>query len=626
MHRDRAHTIVALLTIVALVVGCGSAASSPLPGGQTTPPTTVPSASRAAALPTPSVVIATPTTEPPTPVPTPTPTPTLPPPDPLTGKIAKGSVVVTVSDDLVVRSQPWVGADSTIYRPWLPLGTELTVMGDPAVGSGYTWYPVEPVSFEGLSGPGYGWVAAAGKDGEPWIAIATAAKEPPGVTLVQSEVARATANPKDAKSAAASVNAFGLDLLRAMLADGTITPADNAVFSPTSIALALAMARAGAKGETASQMDAVLHTTGWEALGPGLNALSQALASRDGPWQDYTGSAERSGLLALRIANTAFAQQGWKIEQPYLERIAATFGSGLRLLDYKADPEAARKTINAWVSDQTKKRIPELIPKVTPPLIDKLTRLVLVNAIYLKATWENEFAKSETKPARFTRLDDSRVAVPTMHADFQGDTPYATGTGWRATELRYMGPGRRPARHDPRPARRPGGLREEPLAEHAHADHGGHRQAARRCLTKGCIARASPHRRSTRHTPSISSCPASPSRPGPAWRRSSRRSACPSPSREEWPTSAASMSPRATRRSSTSPRSSTRRTSMSMRRAPWRRRPPPSSWGRRAAAAASRSARRSPSASTIPFLFFVRDLETGAVLFMGRVVDPSVGR
>ncbi len=440
MHRDRGHTIVALLTVVALAVGCGSAASSSLPDGRTAPPTTMPSASPAAALPTPSAIIATPTTEPPTPVPTPTPTPTLPPPDPVAGKVVAGRVVVTVSDDLVVRSQPWVGDDSEMYRPWLPLGTELTVIEGPVVGSGYTWYRVADLFFEGLGGPGYGWVAAAGKDGEPWIAIATAAKEPPGVTLVQSDVARATAHPKDAKTAAASITAFGLDLFRALLVDPELSLAEkNVVFSPTSIALALAMARARAKGETASQMDAVLHTSGWDALGPGLNALSQALASRDGPWQ----SGDRVGLLALRIANAAFAQQGWKIEQGYLERIAGTFGSGLRLVDYQADREAARMAINAWVSDQTRKRIPELIPKV-PPLIDTLTRLVLVNAIYLKATWENEFTKSETKPARFTRLDGSRVAVPTMHAEFYGDTPYATGTGWRATELRYNGPGGTP--------------------------------------------------------------------------------------------------------------------------------------------------------------------------------------
>ena len=155
-------------------------------------------------------------------------------------------------------------------------------------GSGYTWYKVAPVSFTGLEGPGQGWVAMAGKDGEPWIALADAPIA--GIELAKADVARATADPADAKTAAASINAFGLDLLRAMLADGTLEPDKNAVFSPTSIALALAMARAGAKGETAAQMDAVLHTTGWDALGPGLNALEQALTSRNATWQDESST------------------------------------------------------------------------------------------------------------------------------------------------------------------------------------------------------------------------------------------------------------------------------------------------------------------------------------------------
>jgi serpin B len=256
-----------------------------------------------------------------------------------------------------------------------------------------------------------------------------------GVNVARVDVARAVANPAAAKTAAASINAFGLDLLRAMLADGTLKPDENAVFSPTSIALALAMARAGAKGETASQMDAVLHTSGWDDLGPGLNAVERALTSRNAMWQDeYHDPPTRE--LALRIANAAFAQGDWAIERSYLERIGATFGAGVRLVDYIADYEAARKTINAWVSDQTKKRIPELIPE---GMLDDLTRLVLVNAIYLKAGWENEFSKDATEPKPFTRLDGSLVKVPTMQ-QFGGQTiPYARGNGWQATELRYRG-------------------------------------------------------------------------------------------------------------------------------------------------------------------------------------------
>ena len=258
-----------------------------------------------------------------------------------------------------------------------------------------------------------------------------------GPGLAISTVARAKADPAAAKTAAASINAFGLDLFRQLLTEPNLAQ-KNAVFSPTSIALALGMARAGAKGDTAVQMDAVLHTTGWDALGSGLNSLSQALASRDATWQDFAGT-EHS--LALRIANAAYGQQGWTIEQPYLDAIASAFGVGLRLVDFIFHTADAIKAINAWVSDQTAKRIPQLLG---PTDLDWRTQLVLVNAIYLKANWEQEFSVDETKPAPFTRLDGSRVTVPTMSTWGGGGVtyrpiPYAHGSGWQAVELRYTG-------------------------------------------------------------------------------------------------------------------------------------------------------------------------------------------
>jgi len=426
MHSELARRVVVLASVIALVAGCSTSspssslrAGSPPPSGTALPaaPTAAPSTSPAA-----------------TSAPTPTGTPVAL--DPFVGK-----VVVTVSDNLVVRSEPRVSDDSIMAKPWLPTGTELRVFDGPVSASGYVWYMVMPVSFAGFDGPGlawwqrigHGWVAMAGKDGEPWIALAE--PEIAGVELAKASVPRATPDPAAAKTAAASVNAFGLDLLRAMLADGTLKPDENTVFSPTSIALALAMARAGAKGETASQMDAVLHASGWDDLGPGLNALEQALASRNATWQDEMLDPP-TRELALRIANSAFAQQRWKIEQPYLERIAATFGAGVRLVDFVADYEAARKTINAWVSDQTKKRIPALIPE---GVLNDLTRLVLVNAVYLKGEWELEFGKEATRPLPFTRLDGSLVKVPTMWQLGGQTIPYARGNGWQATELRYLG-------------------------------------------------------------------------------------------------------------------------------------------------------------------------------------------
>ena len=170
-----------------------------------------------------------------------------------------------------------------------------------------------------------------------------------GPNLAISTVARAPADPAAAKTAAASINAFGLDLFRQLLTDPSLTQ-KNAVFSPTSIALALAMARAGAKGETASQMDAVLHTSGWDQLGPGLNSLDQALASRDATWQDDL-RAEHAARPADRQRRLRPAGLEHRAALP--RRIAAAFGAGLRLVDFQTNAEAARKTINAWVSDQT---------------------------------------------------------------------------------------------------------------------------------------------------------------------------------------------------------------------------------------------------------------------------------
>ncbi|MBA2634424.1 MAG: serpin family protein [Chloroflexi bacterium] len=141
--------------------------------------------------------------------------------------------------------------------------------------------------------------------------------------------------------------------------------------------------------------------------------------------------------LTLRSANAPFGQHGWTIEPSYLEAIASAFGAGLRLVDYSSDAEAARKTINDWVSDQTAKRIPMLLG---PPDVTPVTRLVLVNAIYLKAQWMEWFHEDLTRPAPFARLDGSTVDVPMMRRSGGQSIPYARGSGWQATELRYRGP------------------------------------------------------------------------------------------------------------------------------------------------------------------------------------------
>lgn len=361
---------------------------------------------------------------------------TVPPsasPSPSAAALPVGSLALTVSDRLRVRSLPEVSNDSIKYEPVLPLGTDLTIIGGPVEASGYVWYEVDLAPGTLQRGVTHGWVAMADHDGTPWIALAGGPIA--GLEVAISSVERTPAEPANARRAAASSNAFAVDAYRQLLRDAGLDLADkNAVFSPTSIALALGMTRAGARGQTAAEMDDVLHVAGWDELGPGLNSLGQALASRSERWTDYDGAPRE---VALRIANTTFAQRGWGLEQDFLDAIAAAFGAGVNLVDYIADPDAARRTINAWVERETVGRIPELL---APPDVTSDTRLYLVNAIYMKAEWDEWFHEDGTEPRPFTRLDGSKIDVPTM-VSYRGAlspvTPYVRGDGWRATELRY---------------------------------------------------------------------------------------------------------------------------------------------------------------------------------------------
>jgi serpin B len=240
-----------------------------------------------------------------------------------------------------------------------------------------------------------------------------------------SQATRATGSPSDATQAAAAIDAFGFDFYKSDLNSG-----GNAVVSPASIVLALSMAQAGARGETASQMDTVLHAAAEAGSGNGINSLGQTLAGLSGTFKDANGTDQQ---LTLRIANAPFAQRGLQLQEPFLDTLASKYGAGLRLVDFENDPAGACQLIDGWVSDQTEGRIPKLLDS-----LDSATRLVLVNAIYLKAPWQTPFDESGTKNAPFTRADGSQVSVPTMSLDLS-EGSYASGTGWQAVELPYAG-------------------------------------------------------------------------------------------------------------------------------------------------------------------------------------------
>jgi serpin B len=251
-------------------------------------------------------------------------------------------------------------------------------------------------------------------------------------------VAKALSPADDQGSAAAAeLNDFGFDLLRRMDANG------NLCASPTSIALALAMVEPGAKGATAAEMAKVMHGFGAAGQASEVLALLRSLQSKtfymsaDGSYLlpgNTPDPAAPDPVVELNVANQAFLQKGLSFEQQYLDSLSAGFDSGIGVLDFQKDHESARLAINNWAGKQTKGRIPSILQ---PDDIKDSTRFALANAIYLKAAWNHKFDKANTKSRDFTTAGGSKVSVPTMAADQH--LAYSAGPGYRAVELPYSG-------------------------------------------------------------------------------------------------------------------------------------------------------------------------------------------
>ncbi|MFU8796965.1 MAG: serpin family protein [Dehalococcoidia bacterium] len=219
-------------------------------------------------------------------------------------------------------------------------------------------------------------------------------------------------------------SAFAFDLYQALREEE-----GNLFFSPYSISLALAMTYAGARGETAEQMaDTLSFLLEQEKLHRAFNWLDTELAARGGG----AGGKEGEGFR-LNIVNAIWGQKGYDMLDAFLNVLAENYGAGLRLLDFVAETEESRRVINDWVSDQTEGRIEDLIPQGA---IDQLTRLVLTNAIYFNADWQHPFEKP-TREGTFYLLDGNQVKVPMMRQT--ESFGYAEGEGYQAVELPYDG-------------------------------------------------------------------------------------------------------------------------------------------------------------------------------------------
>jgi serpin B len=244
-----------------------------------------------------------------------------------------------------------------------------------------------------------------------------------GGEVARADVPRAPTEGTSSAVAVAAVNGLAADLYRQLAIDDA-----NLVLSPYSVEVALAMARNGARGETRTQMDAVLRAGPGAELDAAFNVLDALLAGRSG----HRGDDVRNGDIELATANAVYGQRDTTFETLFLETLARYYGAGVRLVDFKGAAEAARREINEWVADQTKDRIVDLLPDGS---LDALTRMVLTNAIYFKAPWAKKFHPADSQP--FTRVDGSVVSAPAMATTKIGT--YGEGPGWRAASIPYLG-------------------------------------------------------------------------------------------------------------------------------------------------------------------------------------------
>ena len=220
-------------------------------------------------------------------------------------------------------------------------------------------------------------------------------------------------------------NRFAFDLYRQIRGDH-----ENLFFSPYSISVALAMTYAGARDETAREMArAMQFYLPSDSLHPAFNYLDQLLESRGADAEGKDGEGFR-----LNVVNAIWGQKGHAFESDYLDVLARNYGAGLRLVDFQTQPEPSRVTINEWVAQQTESRIKDLIPQGS---IDSLTRLVLTNAVYFNAAWQSQFEKSQTTQSAFYTLDGTVLTVPMMHQT--ASFGYLRGEGFQAVDLPYDG-------------------------------------------------------------------------------------------------------------------------------------------------------------------------------------------
>ncbi|XP_030624111.1 leukocyte elastase inhibitor [Chanos chanos] len=198
----------------------------------------------------------------------------------------------------------------------------------------------------------------------------------------------------------------------------------NVFYSPLSISSALAMVYLGAEGNTAAQMSESLHLNkAEEDIHVGFSKLLSELNKEGAP---YT----------LSLANRLYGEHSYKFIEKFLNDTKTHYQAELEAVDFKSNAEAARENINAWVQKQTQDKIKDLLPE---GVVDELTRLVLVNAIYFKGSWDRKFKQSSTEEVPFKLSKNKTKPVKMMRQKAQFPLAYIPSLNMQILELPYEG-------------------------------------------------------------------------------------------------------------------------------------------------------------------------------------------
>jgi serpin B len=232
---------------------------------------------------------------------------------------------------------------------------------------------------------------------------------------------------------AQAVDATGAALYQTLAAAGA-----NATFSPASIAIALRLALVGARGDTAAELARFLHVSGPDAAAAGLRLLTTSLAESAGGTGGTGGTAGTGGAgregVTFRIPNTMWVQSGLPLAPDFTARLRHAGDPAVIDADFARAPLEVTREINKLIAEQTAGKISDLI---APGVITPLTRLILANAIYLKARWAHPFTAGATSDGPF-RLDGGSVVTARMMR-VTAQFGYLRGSAHQAVLLPYAG-------------------------------------------------------------------------------------------------------------------------------------------------------------------------------------------